>query len=96
MERLVLWSGPFYLDANGTDGCDPSLVDRVYPDGTRIASDDSVAIAEREADDDGKEDRRRELSDRVRKVTKSSEVAVNPKDLKDAIQALAEAVGIEV
>ena len=40
--------------------------------------------------------RRRELSDRVRKVTKSSEVAVKPKDLKDAIQALAEAAGIEL
>ncbi|MCD4687503.1 MAG: hypothetical protein K8S97_16355 [Anaerolineae bacterium] len=26
----------FYLDANGTDGLDPALVDRVYPDGTRV------------------------------------------------------------
>ena len=26
----------FYLDANGTDGTDPTKVDRVYTDGTRV------------------------------------------------------------
>ena len=26
----------FYLDANGSDGSNPALIDRVYPDGTRV------------------------------------------------------------
>jgi hypothetical protein len=26
----------FYMDANGSDGTDPALIDRVYPDGTRV------------------------------------------------------------
>jgi hypothetical protein len=26
----------YYIDANGTDGSDPSKIDRVYPDGRRI------------------------------------------------------------
>jgi hypothetical protein len=35
----------FILDANGTDTTDPSLVDRVYPDGRR------VPLSEPEPDD---------------------------------------------
>ena len=26
----------FYLDAKGSDGSNPALIDRVYPDGTRV------------------------------------------------------------
>jgi hypothetical protein len=42
-----------YLDANGTDGSDPSLIDKVYPDGSRIALSDAEAVAAADAQWDG-------------------------------------------
>lgn len=34
-----------YIDARGTDGSNPALMEKVYPDGTRIALSDTEAIA---------------------------------------------------
>lgn len=39
----------YFLDANGTDGTDLSLMDAVWEDGTRIPADDQAAIDAKEA-----------------------------------------------
>ncbi len=82
----------YHLDANGTDGTDPSKVDRVYKDGTRIASNNTKAIAEREAEEVAEVVRREAL------VVSSRKVSDNPdytnEDIREALGAVAELVGI--
>ena len=87
---------PFYFDANSTDGTDPSKVDRVYKDGTRIASNNAKAIAEREGKEAAEVVRREELVARVRTFTNGSEISMNVKDIRDALRAVAELAGIEL
>ena len=79
----------YHLDANGTDGTDPSRIDRVYKDGTRIASDDTKAIAKRETS-------RAALIARVRKAADDTGITVGPEDMRDALRALAELMGVEL
>ena len=86
----------YHLDANGTDGTDPSKVDRVYKDGTRIASNNTKAIAEREAKEVVKNLRQEELTARVREFTNGSEISMNVKDIREALRALAELAGVEL
>ena len=77
----------FYLDANGTDGSDPSKIDRVYSDGTRIPlSDADWKAAEKAA----KEARRVELRSKVAKV-KDEKLSLS--ELREVVLALAELMG---
>ena len=57
-----------YLDANGTDGSDPSLIDKVYPDGTRIRMNDSAAITARDALESEQTTRRTETNTRFQQL----------------------------
>ena len=77
----------YYLDANGTDETDPAKVDRVYQDGTRIASNDTKAIAERKEIERAEELHRAELTAQVRKVTDSTKVSLPAEDVRDAVRA---------
>ena len=79
----------YYLDANGTDGTNPSKIDRVYEDGARIASDDRKAIARREAKD-------KQLAARVARVTDDTGISLVAEDVRDALRALAELAGVDV
>jgi len=88
--------GPYYLDANGTDGINPSRVDRVYKDGLRIASNDTKAIAALEAKELAKELRREELVALVRKFTDGTSISVPAEEMRDPVRALAELVGVDV
>ena len=78
----------YHLDANGTDGTDPSKVDRVYKDGTRIASNNTKAIAEREAKDAAEVVRREALVVSIRKVSDNPDYT--NEDMRDALGAVVE------
>lgn len=72
----------FYLDAKGTDGTDPVKIDRVYADGTRIPSNDTVAIKAHED----------KVAARDKKVQDAIGDAAFPKGVRDAIEALQERI----
>lgn len=77
----------FYLDANGTDGSDPSKIDRVYPDGTRIPlSEVDWKAAEMAA----KKARQEELKAKVAQV--KDEKLTLP-ELREVLAALVELMG---